>query len=85
MHDLNSRLPLILAGVGFLLVSMLAPFWTSIVAMVLVLFLVFYIMLSMLLVMLSNLFKFAVGIASSIVYDSYGGTHDGEDDTRRIP
>jgi hypothetical protein len=62
------------------LLSWLAPFWTAIVFMVLVLLLVFYIILSMMAQVVRNLVQFF-----SVVYAHHGGTHDGENDDRRIP
>jgi uncharacterized membrane protein SirB2 len=79
MRDLTPLLPLILAGVGILLVFWLAPFWTSIVFMVLVLLLVAYVVLAMVWDMIQQAAQLLVATAS-VVYDSIGGKHDGEND-----
>ena len=54
---------------------MLAPFWLSIVILVLVLSLVSYIILGMVAEATGNLVRF-----TSIVYAFIRGTHDGEND-----
>ena len=54
---------------------MLAPFWLSIVILVLVLSLVLYIILGMVAEAAGNLVRF-----TSIVYAFIRGTHDGEND-----
>lgn len=79
MRDLTSLLPLIAVGAGILFLFIVAPFWTAIIFMVLVLLLVTYIILAMAWAAIKQMAKLLVA-SVSIVYDAYGGTRNGDYD-----
>jgi hypothetical protein len=79
MRDLTPLLLPLLAGAGFFLTFWLAPFWTSITFMVLVLLLVAYIIAAMVYDALKQGVQLLVA-AVSVVYAFIGGRHDGEND-----